>query len=152
MTLIDLAAETRKARKLRARRAIIEIDYQRELVRLSKLRITQHHLSESLVISQPTLSSTLKTAKTVPPIKPGFSGATPYEIAQRYAAGELTKTQLIDELTRWEYPDSMVTDGYDSLLIDVPGSFDDVERALQDKLIDGETYDEILEALSGDPS
>ncbi len=150
MTTIDLSVETRRARTLRRRLDIDQLDYKRELARLATLGGTQRQLSALLGISQPSLSSALKTAEKVAPPVPGFSGSDPFEIAQRYSLGELTRERLIDELTRWEYADSQQTDGNNDLLFDVPGSFDDVERARDAGLIDGKTYNVILRILAED--
>lgn len=84
-----------------------------------------------------------------PPARGRFSGAGPYEIAQHHAAGDITREQLLDELGHWKYePDSNPTDGYDTLIISAPGSFEDVGRAYDDGLIDAQLYDEILEDAS----
>ncbi|MFZ4840981.1 hypothetical protein [Mycetocola saprophilus] len=100
MNAININWETNHAKKLRARIAIDHIDLKRTLVRLTEAGVSQMQLSRALGISQPTISSNLKTAVRIPPVKPGFSGADPYEISQRFAAGELTQAQLLDELLR----------------------------------------------------
>jgi len=150
MTIIDQNPDAQAARRLRQKLAIDQIDYRRSLQRLAESKLPQRDLSEYLRISQPTLSSTLRSAKKTPPVREGFSGADPYEIAQRYAVGEISREQLVDELSRWDYePGPEPTDGYDTLIISVPGSFDDVVRAFSDGLIDAQLYDEILDAASG---
>ena len=75
--------------------------------------MTQVELARGLGLSQPTISDALKTAARVPEPRPGFSGADPYEIAQRYAAGDLTREELVEELSPWEYRPGQPTDGYD---------------------------------------
>ncbi|TLP94499.1 hypothetical protein FEF26_11930 [Nesterenkonia salmonea] len=81
-------------------------------------------------ISQPALSKALKATETVPEPREGFSGASPYEICARYDAGFIDRDQLVDELTRWSYGAQGGTDGYDSLIVDQPGSWTHVELAL----------------------
>lgn len=149
-TKLDLAKEARRARRLRQRLNLDQLDYRRELGRLAGLGATQRQLSAVLGISQPTLSTALKKAAEVIPPRQGFSGAEPYEICQRYAVGELTRDQLVDELTRWDYalPPIVDHDHFDDLRFSTPGSFDDVRNALQDGLIDADTYDVILDAGS----
>jgi transcriptional regulator with XRE-family HTH domain len=139
------AAEVAKARTLRQRLALDRLDYDREVARLAGL-MSQSELSRQLRVSQPAINETVRKAEKLAPVRPGFSGATPYEIAQRYSVGELSREQLIEELSRWEYAPGQVTNGYDDLLFDVPGSFDDVVRALNDGLIDDDTYEIILMA------
>lgn len=110
--------------------------------------MTQTDLAQSLGMTQPSISSALKSAAKVPEPREGFSGASAYEIAQRYAAGEIDRDQLVDELTRWEYVPRPQTDGYDDLLIVPDGTFEEVGQARRNGLIDGETYDVILHARS----
>ena len=147
MTILDIPPEARPAVRLRQRREIDEIDYRRELLLLVGKGYTQRQVAHWLGIAQPTLSSVLQTAKTTPMPRVGFSGASPKEICQRYAAGLLERSQLVDELTRWEYTQSAVTDGYDSLLVDQPGSFDEVIAAMHTGLIEADVYGELLDKL-----
>jgi len=130
--------------------AIDQLDYRRAVLRAADLKVTQDVLSASLGISQPALSKMLRAADRTPQPRAGFTGADPYEIAQRYAVGELTRAQVLDELSRWDYaPGADRMDGYDSLVVSVPGSFDDVSRAYDEGLLDQDLYEEILVAASG---
>lgn len=153
MTTIDYTVEAGRARTLRQRVNLDQLDYRRELTRLASLGCTQRQLSKVLGISQPSLSSALKTAEKVPPSRPGFSGADPYEVCQRYSVGELTREQLVDELTRWDYvtPANREHDYFDDLRFTTPGSFDDVGQAFDDGLIDTEVYDTVLAAVADEP-
>lgn len=150
MTTIDYAVEAIRARTLRHRVKLDQLDYRRELVRLASLGGTQRELAHALGISQPSLSTALKTAKLVSPLKLGFSGATPYEVCQRYAVGQLNRDQVVDELTRWDYviPAKREYDYFDDLRFFTPGSADDLGTALTDGLLDGATYDEVLDATA----
>ena len=152
MTTIDFTAEAGRARTLRQRVNLDQLDYRRELSRLARLGGTQRQLSKVLGISQPSLSTALKTAQKIPPARPGFSGADPYEVCQRFAVGELTREQLIDELTRWQYatPAKREHDYFDDLRFATPGSFDDVGQAFDDGLIDADAYDTLLSAIAGE--
>jgi len=146
MTTIDFAVEIATARKFRQRASLDQLDYRRELLRLTALGASQVQLSRALGISQPSLSSALKTAAKVPQPREGFSGADPYELCQRYAVGELSRESLVDELSRWDYVTEPVgeRDYFDDLRFSVRGSFDDVVQALDDGLIDNAIYDAIL--------
>lgn len=132
-------------RRMRHRQLVDRLDYLRGLRTLA-VSMTQTELAKGLGIAQPSVSSALKSAAKVLDVRPGFSGATPYEIAQRYAAEELTRDEVIDELARWEFAPMPQTDGYDWLTdgTDV-GTWVEVENALHDGLLDGETYDAILD-------
>jgi hypothetical protein len=77
----------------------------------------------------------------------GFSGATPKEICERYAAGEISREQLVDELVRFPYAPRGETDGYDSLLVDPPGSFAEVEEAGFSGLIGLDEYEQVFKAM-----
>jgi len=153
MTTIDLHVETRRARTLRQKLELDQMDYRREIARLSALG-TQRELAQMLRISQPSLSVALKKAETVAPARPGFSGASPYEVCQRYAVGEISREQLLDELTRWEYviPPQVEYDYFDDLREEPPGSFNDVLLARNAGLIDDDIYGGLLDVLGEDPA
>lgn len=76
-----------------------------------------------------------------------FSGATPYEIAQRYDSGAITRDQVIDELSRWQYRSVEYTDGpLDwNAGADTDGTWEEVARALSDGLLEPETYDAVID-------
>ncbi|AZZ56388.1 helix-turn-helix domain-containing protein [Rathayibacter iranicus] len=135
-------ADAEAVRRLRSRQVVSRVSYLRELRRVAQ-DTTQRQLARVIGISQPSVSSALKSAASVLDVRPGFSGATPYEIAQRFDAGELTREQTIDELGRWSYRPGLPSDGYDWSTADA-GEFEDVERAHTDHLIDGAMYEEIL--------
>ncbi|GAB3186274.1 hypothetical protein GCM10027060_26660 [Nesterenkonia halophila] len=149
----DVRAEVRKAAKLRRRRDLDDLDYRRTLRKLRSAverqgGYVQRSVAQELGISQPALSKALRSTESVEEPREGFSGASPYEICQRYDSELIDREQLIDELTRWSYGAQGSTDGYDSLIVDEPGSWTDVELALDHGLIDAETYDYILDQIS----
>jgi DNA-binding Lrp family transcriptional regulator len=116
------------------------------LVRRLSESMPQSALAEALSVSQPAIHKAIKRAEMVGEIPEGFSGATPYEIAERYAAGLIDRARLVTELAAWGYAPSPVTDGVDWLVVEVPGTFGDVVRALSDGLIDEAIYEEVLDA------
>lgn len=146
----SLVAEVTKAKKLRQRTKIDDLDLKRELKRLASLDLSQRQLSQALGMSQPNLCKLLKTASEIPSKRSGFSGADPYEICLRYSVNELERDELIEQLKRWDYAPSQTKEHnfFDDLRFQTPGSFDDVVRALDDGLIDDEIYDEVLSYLS----
>lgn len=133
-----------QVRSLRARRAVDRLDELRATRRMVEAK-GQSAVAKALRLSQPAISKAMAAAEQVREVVDGFSGASPYEIAQRYAAGLIDRERMLDELCRWEYPPRDRTDGYDSLLIDVPGSFDEVGRALSASLIDADEYTIVLD-------
>lgn len=80
----------------------------------------------------------------------GRLGRTAYEVAQRYAAGEITREQMLAALTSWPYQPSEPLPVQEWNITPVPvapGSFEDtVGRAYDDALISAEDYDTILDA------
>lgn len=74
---------------------------------------------------------------------------TPYTIAEAYHRGELTRDQVIQQLVDYDYlpqdeiPDDMTQD----VGLYVDGSWDDVQRARRNGLIDGDIYSVVLQAV-----
>lgn len=131
----------------RARQTVARLDYLRGVRGLSG-QVTQVELARVLGISQPAVSKALKEEASLPPVPAGFHGADPAEIIARFAAGDITRDQVVDELVRWPYLPSDELDGpLDDLLFYVPGSFDDVECAMSAGVLPGDVYTEILDRL-----
>lgn len=125
---------------------VAQLDYRRVLKRLEQHGHSQSDMARVLGISQPAVHSALKTARKAPDAVPGFSGAGPYEICQRYALGELDRARLIDELARWEYTPVPEPDWLEDVAPGPgPGSWFEVERALGEGLIDENTYEAVLQ-------
>lgn len=81
----------------------------------------------------------------------GQLACTAYEVAQRYAAGEITREQMLQALIGWDYvpgEPAPANDWY-GMPNDPPGSFEETTaRAYRDGLISAQDYDEILDALA----
>lgn len=135
-----------QVRRLRHRQAVDRLDELRLMRRLSET-MSQTEPAKALAIGRPAVSSALERAAEVPDVLAGFSGASPYEIAQRYAAGLIDREQLIDELGRFPYAPTPKTDGYDWLTEDVPNTVGDVLDALDDRLIDDDTYEAVQDRI-----
>lgn len=148
MTIMDIPVEAVAARKARYRREMSDLDYRRNIVRLKVSGVTQTAIARMIDVAQPTVQKLLARAATITMPAEGFSGADPYEICERYAADLITREQLVDELTRWEYaPRGRTLDAFDDLIVPVPGSIEDLERALSRGLIDDELFDEVADRL-----
>ncbi|ACZ32470.1 hypothetical protein Xcel_3471 (plasmid) [Xylanimonas cellulosilytica DSM 15894] len=146
MTVIE-PVSVEQVRRLRHRQVVDRLDELRSLRRLSAT-MSQTALAKALAITQPTVNSALKRAQHIPDVPEGFSGASPYEIAERYAAGLIDREQLIYELARFPYAPTPTTDGYDWLTADVPNTVGDVGDALDDGLIDEDTYVAIQQRIT----
>lgn len=144
MAIMEIPVEARAAVKARRRKEIDELDYRRELRRLDARGYTQREISKWLGLTQPSVQSALRTAAKVAMPAEGFSGATPREICERYAAGFLEGAQLVDELVRFPYATGGQTDGYDSLVVDPAGTWAEVSTAARQGLIEEEIYDEVF--------
>ncbi|MDO5645922.1 MAG: hypothetical protein Q4G21_09605 [Dermabacter sp.] len=121
-----------------------ELDYVRKIAELDVEGLTLNDIAVMLGIGPSKAQALLERASAVKMPVAGFSGADPYEICQRYAAGMIGREQLIEELIRWEYLEPGRTSGpLDDLIMFVSGSVDDLERAQSRGLIDSELYHEI---------
>lgn len=150
MTTTPVPEEVQRAAQLRTAQQVDYLDYRRMLRTIRDKGYPQRTVAAALDMSQSALSQQLKGLDEVSEPRPGFSGASPFEICQRYAIGKLNRAELIDELTRWPYAPSDATDGIDTLLVEPPGSWDEVEQARRRGFIDGEVYDEVLDRLAVD--
>lgn len=144
MTAVEVPTDARALVRARRRMEMGELDYRRELQRVAAAGHTQTEISGWLGITQPSVMSALRTAAKVAMPVEGFSGATPYEICERYAAGLIDRSQLVNELARFPYAKGGHTDGYDSLMVDPPGAWSEVDAACRRGLIDDGVYDEVF--------
>lgn len=74
---------------------------------------------------------------------------TPFTLAERYHRGELSRDEVIRELIDYDYlPQDRVPD---DLTVDVAeyveGSWDDMERAVRQDLLDADVYNTVLAAV-----
>lgn len=133
----------RRVRQLRARRAVDGLNELRLLAQLDGA-MTQTQLARMLGVSQPSVSERMRRAAQVAPVRDGFSGASPYEIAQRYAAGLLGREQMMEELVHWPYEPYEPSDALDWTTGRL-GEWEQVATALDHGLIDAGTYDAVLD-------
>lgn len=143
MAAPNLPPEARNAVRLRQRREINDLDYRRAVHLLGRT-YSQREIGRWLGIAQPSVQKALKAAAKDPAPIEGFSGATPYEICQRYAAGLIERDQLVDELTCFPYAKGDTTDGYDSLAVDTAGTWAEVSTAARRGLIEDDMYEDVF--------
>ncbi|MFI5436403.1 hypothetical protein ACHMZP_31945 [Rhodococcus baikonurensis] len=137
----------------RAREAVAHMGFLRNLRQLHADGVTQKRLAEVNGVSQPAISQMLQRARIeAPDIRPGTHGGTPYEVAARRAAGEITQETMRAELIGWEYQKPMPSSAYpdvDDVRPHAAGGFNNqVGRALTDGFLTDEDYDVILDALA----
>lgn len=148
MSTMNVPVEALAARKARYQLEVANLDYRRNIVLMRNDGLTQKAIAEMIGVTQPTVQKILARAATVSMPTEGFAGADPYEICERFAAGLIGREQLLDELTRWDYVPRDRTSGVlDDLIIEVPGSLDDLERALRRELIDDDLFDEVADRI-----
>lgn len=101
---VDPAALERlsEVQTLLAKHAVALIDALRLLPEVAA-EIPTYLLAPRLNRSEQEVEALIAQAASLADAPKGFSGADPYEIAQRYASGQLTRDQVIDELSRWPY-------------------------------------------------
>lgn len=124
------------ARRARVAEELAHIDYLRA-VREGVRAMNQTQVAEELGISQPAVSQTLKTARSLDEIRPGFSGADCEEIIKRHIAGHITKPALIRELKQW------VVSGIDS----PDGVRNSIQHVVDERLLSQKKADQLIDAL-----
>jgi predicted transcriptional regulator len=114
----------------------------------TELGVTQVRLADVLGVTQPAVTVMLKRQPVSAPLIPvGHSGATPYEVAERYAAGLIDREQMRAELGGWDYAPLERPAGLgDDISVVDPQSFDGVEMAVHQGLIDLDDYGVIAKA------
>lgn len=137
----------------KAREKVARINYLRHLRQLYESGLTQTDLARIADVSQPTISDLLKRARVEAlDVRPGTHGGTAYEIAARYAAGEIDRVTLRRELIEWTYEKpgapSPFPHANDAPPITEGGFNNQVGRALDEGLLDDEDYDAVLDALA----
>ncbi len=128
----------------RARRDYVSDEFLATIARITASNVSQAAIAEELHSSQPQVSRwAARGRELLEKESESGAGRTPYQAAERYQRGELTREELIDALAHWDYVDwnSKTTGLHDDLLVTVSGSFDDVLAALDDGLIDEEIYE-----------
>lgn len=121
-----------------ARSQVIELDYLRTLHKAAQTLALDEIAQQFPGIRRSQLAKEIAQAHKLAPVPPGFSGASPFELCQRYAIGELTETELIEQLSRWKYATLPAT-GVPTIAT-VPGSVQDLDRARRRSLISNRLY------------
>ena len=140
------------ARRALARMELGRLDYLRALQHIAQQGMPHRDIARALHLNKSEIALALMDADitAVTPVREGFSGASPYEIAQRYAAGDIDRDTMIRELSAWPYlkrPDHselLAMDWKPILPDDPPGTVEEVGEAFDRGLIDGDAYEKIL--------
>jgi hypothetical protein len=125
--------------------AVARLDYLRELRQLAQT-MTARQIGLKLRGGQQQLEADLVEAGQVPDPLEGFCGATPTEVAQRYAAGLIGRDQVIDELDRWPYRAEQWSDGWEpNPAARVEGTVLELAETRSRGLLSAEVYDAIVQ-------
>jgi len=121
----------------RAAKELAEVRLLREALRASEAGRPQVAIADALGISQAAVSKMLVRARLAPEV----AGDTPWEVALRYAAGELNHEQMIETFTAWPWTHDRFLDA-DSAWPEqyVRGSWQDVVRAVDEGYLSRQDY------------
>lgn len=133
-----------RVRQLRRRRDLLELEIRREVKQLRRDGLSERKIAALVEVSQPTIHKMLEVADRDPDPLEGFNGATPLEICERYDAEEFDREELVNQLARFPYVKGGKTDGYDSLIVDPPGTWSEVSQAIELGLIDEDVYEDVF--------
>lgn len=149
MTTVKTDRPGRRVRQLRSRRDLLELDIRREVKQFRRDGLSERKIAALVEVSQPTIHKMLEVADKDPDPLEDFKGATPLEICQRYDAGEFGRDELVDQLVRFPYAKVGKTDGYDSLIVDPPGTWSEVSQAVDRGFIDVDVYEDVFHRRHG---
>jgi hypothetical protein len=149
MTARDVPEEVAPAASALLRFRLAELDYLREVRRLLDAGRSEEELARQLRVFRPEDMARLSAAREVSMPLEGFSGALPLEICERYAVGLIDRERLVDELARYPYVPRALPDGYDDLVVNLPGTFADVAEATDLGLIEDDVYEDTFTRRHG---
>ncbi|MFT2708068.1 hypothetical protein [Clavibacter zhangzhiyongii] len=149
MTARDVPEEVAPAASALLRLRLAELDYLREVRRLLDVGRSEEELARQLRVFRPEDLARLRAAREVSMPLEGFSGALPMEICERYAVGLIDRERLVDELARYPYVPRALPDGYDDLVVNLPGTFADVAEATDLGLIEDDVYEDTFTRRHG---
>ncbi|KGF20505.1 MULTISPECIES: hypothetical protein [Micrococcaceae] len=140
----EMAADLLRARELSE---VALLDYKRNL-KVAAKQMTQKQIAEIVRLSQPAIATALKRAAKVPDAIAGFKAASPHEVCQRYAAGLISRKEVVRQLVAWPYNDTPKFNEFGEVQGDTSGTFTDVENAVMFGLIDDSIYEEVFNQLA----
>lgn len=126
----------------RAAKELAEIRLLRVVVREHDNGRSQVAIADALGVSQAAISKMLVRARLTPEVQ----DETPWEVALRYAAGELTREQMLDAFAAWPWTFSTFLD-LDQAWPEqfVRGSWEDVGRAVRAGYLSEQDYEVVFE-------
>lgn len=152
MDVEELVADLRWER---AREKAANIACLRRLRQLHELGFTPRELASITNDTETSINDMLRRARIdAPDVRPGTHGGTAYEIAVRYAAGEIDREVALRELIEWKYEPAAEPSPFPWLNGGAPivdGSFQNqVVRAKRAGFLSRDDYAAVFNALTDD--
>lgn len=135
--------------KATARKTVGEEGWFRTIAAAVEAAPSQEAVAEALHTSQVNVSRWAAKGREIAAARGDQAASSPYEAALRYSLGEISRDQVIEILSTWEYRgwNNRTAGEQDDLLNTVAGSFDELIAAHADGLLEDDTYDAIADAL-----
>lgn len=138
--LLDSVARARGLQHL------ADLDFKRSVLLAIAHGETQVAIARAARMSQSAVSQLLNQAHDIAFPPDGFAGASPFEVCERYAAGQISSDDLRAQLVRWNFiPTPQPSDAFDDGPLPPPGTWIEVEEALSYGYLSEELYEAILD-------
>ena len=132
----------RQLRAISPRAELAQLEKIRAVLAASEAGWSQREIARRVGVEQPEISRLLKKAR----LRPEVRQRTPREVMLRYAVGELTHEQMMDELEHWDYTFGGPPEDDPAADVYVRGSWDQIERA--GDLLSDDDYQRLLEVTA----
>jgi hypothetical protein len=136
--------------KAAARRTLAEADFLATVAAMTET-VSQTQMADVLHTSQANVSRwAARGREQLQRRAGGRLGGDPYEIAQRYALGQIPREEMIAALAAWPYEQDFVpSDYWDDVGVSPERGFENtVGRAFDDGLLSDDDYNAILDAMA----
>ncbi|WP_342763048.1 ArsR family transcriptional regulator [Dermabacter hominis] len=131
---------------VRGMQHLADLDFKRSVLIAKSQGKTQAEIAQAARMSQSAVSQHLKQARNVAFPPDGFAGASPLEICERYAAGQISSEDLKSQLVTWDFPPMpQPSDIFDDDPLPPPGTWAEVEQALSYGYLSEELYEAVLD-------
>lgn len=132
--------------RARGMQHLADLDFKRSVLIAKSQGKTQAEIARAARMSQSAVSQHLKQMRDIAFPPDGFAGASPLEICERYAAGQISSEDLKSQLVAWEFaPFPQPSDIFDDGPLPPPGTWAEVEEALSYGYLSEELYEAILD-------
>ncbi|MEX2984810.1 hypothetical protein [Streptomyces sp. C36] len=104
----------------------------------------------ALGLNPQAVDELVEEARRLAPVPPGRLGRSPRHVIDRYAAGEISRDEMVQALSTWPYRERgpIVEGMHDDLAVVEEGTFDEVQIARDQRYIDDEAFYTIVRHLA----